>query len=58
MYKRGRQKPLLSFYTVALSENSGTVLVAAKDNKTMPLAYFMKENNLDANELLNDTLSD
>lgn len=46
------------FFTVALSENSGTVLVAAKDNKAMPLAYFMKENNLDANELLKDTLSD
>ena len=46
------------FYTVALSENSGTVLVAAKDNKAMPLAYFMKENNLDTDKLLKDTLSD
>lgn len=46
------------FYAVSLSADNGTVLVAAKNNEAKPLAYFMKENNLDADKLLKDTISD
>lgn len=46
------------FYAVSLSANNGTVLVASQNDKTMPVAYFMKENNFDAEKLMRDSVSD
>ncbi|MCR4773314.1 MAG: C10 family peptidase [Prevotella sp.] len=47
-----------SFYTVPMNDNMGTVLVATDGKAICPLAYFMKENSLDVNTILEDTLSD
>lgn len=49
---------LPDFYAVSLDNNRGTVLLSAKNNQAKPLAYFMKENNIDVNEILKDTVSD
>ena len=49
---------LPDFYTVTLDNNQGTVLLSAKNRQAKPLAYFMKENNINVNEILKDTISD
>ncbi|WP_311442426.1 C10 family peptidase [Hoylesella enoeca] len=50
------EKP--KFYTVSMNDNKGTVLLAARNRKAFPLAYFMDENNIDSQVLINDPSSD
>ena len=45
------------FYSIGLNDEMGTVLLAEKGNTIKPLAYFQGENNLDINEVLEDTTS-
>lgn len=45
------------FYSVGLKDEMGTVILAEKGNTIKPLAYFQGENDLDINEVLEDTTS-
>lgn len=45
------------FYSVGLDDNMGTVILADKNNTIAPLGYFQGENNIDINEVLEDSLS-
>lgn len=46
------------FYAVSMSNQQGTVLLSKEDNTVQPLAYFMKENNMNVDEVMKDTISD
>ena len=45
------------FYSVGLNDSMGTVILADKNNTIAPLAYFQGENNIDINEVLEDSVS-
>ena len=45
------------FYSVGLEDSMGTVILADKNNTIAPLAYFQGENNIDINEVLEDSVS-
>ena len=47
-----------SIYSVAFEQDMGSVIVANVNESYVPLAYFMKEQDLDIDECLQDTLSD